>query len=291
MKGDASPLFCAIIGKVRRIDLEILEIIKSTEVGDFMLFDTHVHLNDTKYDEDLEMVLNRAKEAGVTRMLVVGFDQKTNRRAIELAESHTGIYASVGWHPVDAIDLTEQLWEEVLELANHPKVVAIGECGLDYYWDKSPEDIQRVVFERQIELAKQVQKPLIIHMRDSIADTYTVLKENNAQHIGGVMHCYSGSKEMAVEFLKLNFKISLGGPVTFKNGRKPQEVAEIVPLDALLIETDAPYLAPHPYRGKRNEPSYVSLVAEKIAEIKGLSYEELCRITTENGMELFKIGS
>jgi len=254
-----------------------------------MLFDTHVHLNDTKYDEDLEAVLKRAEDAGISRMVVVGFDQRTNRRAIELAEAHSGIYASVGWHPVDAIDLTEELWDEVVQLASHPKVVAIGECGLDYYWDKSPKDIQRTVFQRQIELAKQVGKPLIIHTRDSIADTYTVLKESGSEQVGGVMHCFSGSKEMAKEFLKLNFKIGLGGPVTFKNGRKPQEVAEAVPLESLLIETDAPYLAPHPHRGKRNEPSYVSLVAEKIAEIKGLSYEEVCQITTQNGLELFNI--
>lgn len=254
-----------------------------------MLFDTHVHLNDLKYEADLEEVLKRAEDKGVSKMLVVGFDQRTNRRAIELAESHENIYASVGWHPVDAIDLTDEQWEEVVRLANHPKVAAIGECGLDYYWDKSPKEVQRTVFERQIELAKQVKKPLIIHTRDSISDTYAILKVNNGQEIGGVMHCFSGSKEMALEFLKLNFKIGLGGPVTFKNGRRPQEVAEVVPLDSLLVETDAPYLAPHPHRGKRNEPAYVSLVAEKIAEIKGLSYEEICEATMKNGMELFNI--
>lgn len=255
-----------------------------------MLFDTHVHLNDLKYEEDLEVVLKRAEKQGVSKMLVVGFDRRTNQRAIELAETYEGIYASVGWHPVDAIDLTEELWQEVLDQSRHPKVVAIGECGLDYYWDKSPKEIQREVFERQIELAKTIKKPLIIHMRDSLADTYAVMKENKAEEAGGVMHCFSGSKEMALEFLKLGFKISLGGPVTFKNGRRPQEVAEAVPLDALLIETDAPYLSPHPYRGKRNEPAYVSLVAEKLAEIKGLSYEEICDITMANGEKLFNIG-
>ncbi|MCL1949800.1 MAG: TatD family hydrolase [Turicibacter sp.] len=254
-----------------------------------MLFDTHVHLNDLKYEEDLAEVLKRAEEAGVSKMLVVGFDERTNKRAIELAEAHEGIYASVGWHPVDAIDLTEDLWEKVVRQSEHPKVVAIGECGLDFYWDKSPKDVQREVFERQIELARQVKKPLIIHTRESIQAAYEVLKENHAQEIGGVMHCFSGSKEMAMEFLKLGFMISLGGPVTFKNGRKPQEVAEAVPLDSLLVETDAPYLAPHPFRGKRNEPAYIKLVAEQIAEIKGLTYESLCEATMKNGMELFNI--
>lgn len=257
--------------------------------GDEMLFDTHVHLNDLKYAGDLEEVLERAHEQGVGKMLVVGFDQRTNQRAVQLAEAYGFIYASVGWHPVDAVDLTDELWEEVVRQAGHPKVVAIGECGLDYYWDKSPKDVQKKVFERQIQLAKAVGKPLIVHMRDSISATFDVLKEAQAQEVGGVMHCYSGSPEMALEFIKLNFLISLGGPVTFKNGRRPQEVAAAVPLDKLLIETDAPYLAPHPHRGQRNEPGYVRLVAEKIAEIKGISYEEVCEATTKNGVKLFDI--
>ncbi|HAX73967.1 MAG TPA: hydrolase TatD [Firmicutes bacterium] len=254
-----------------------------------MLFDTHVHLNDKKYDEDLQVVIDRALNGGVSKMLVVGCDDVTNKKAIELAESHDFIYASVGWHPTDAIYLTEDKWQEVVMQANHPKVVAIGECGLDYYWDTSPRDVQKEVFIKQIELAKAVNKPLVIHTRDSISDTYELLKENDGQLVGGVMHCFSGSAEMAKEFIKLNFKISLGGPVTFTNGRRPQEVAAAISLDSLLIETDAPYLTPHPHRGTRNEPMYVSLVAKKIAEIKGLSYEEVGEKTTQNACELFKI--
>jgi TatD DNase family protein len=256
-----------------------------------MLFDTHVHLNDLKYLEDLEAVIQRAQAAGVSKMLVVGFDERTNEKAIEFAEAYDFIFASVGWHPVDAVDLNEDCFARLKVQARHPKVVAIGECGLDFYWDKSPKEVQLPVFLQQIELAREVGKPLIIHMRDSVADTLEILRQHRAAEIGGVMHCYSGSLESAREFVKLNFLISLGGPVTFKNGRRPQEVAKGLPLDSLLIETDAPYLAPDPYRGKRNEPAYVSLVAQKIAELKELSYEEVSLKTTLNALELFNIPS
>lgn len=254
-----------------------------------MLFDTHVHLNDKKYEEDLVDVINRAQHDGVSKMLVVGYDARTNRVAIELAEKYDFIYAAVGWHPVDAIYLTDELFAKLEEQVKHPRVVAIGECGLDYHWDTSPHDVQKEVFIRQIKLAQSIKKPLIIHTRESIADTLEILKEQDAKVVGGVMHCYSGSVETAYEFIKLNFKISLAGPVTFTNGRKPQSVAKDIPLEELLIETDAPYLTPHPHRGKRNEPAYVSLVAKKIAEIKELSYEEVCEQTMKNACELFKI--
>ena len=254
-----------------------------------MLFDTHVHLNDKKYEEDLVDVINRAQHDGVSKMLVVGYDARTNRVAIELAEKYDFIYVAVGWHPVDAIYLTDELFAELEEQVKHPRVVAIGECGLDYHWDTSPHDVQKEVFIRQIKLAQSIKKPLIIHTRESIADTLEILKEQDAKVVGGVMHCYSGSVETAYEFIKLNFKISLAGPVTFTNGRKPQSVAKDIPLEELLIETDAPYLTPHPHRGKRNEPAYVSLVAKKIAEIKELSYEEVCEQTMQNACELFKI--
>lgn len=254
-----------------------------------MLFDTHVHLNDKKYKDDLLEVIERAKNEGVTRMLVVGFDQKTNQRAIELAEEYDFIYAAVGWHPVDSIYLTEELFAQLVEQARHTKVVAIGECGLDYHWDTSPKDLQKEVFIKQIKLAQKVNKPLVIHTRESIADTLEILKANNAKVVGGVMHCYSGSVETAREFIDLNFKISLGGPVTFTNGRRPQAVATEIPLEHLLVETDAPYLTPHPYRGTRNEPFYVSLVAKKIAQLKELPYEVVCEQTTANACALFKI--
>lgn len=254
-----------------------------------MLFDTHVHLNADQFNEDLVSVIERAKEAGVETMLVVGFDRPTITKAIQLAETYDFIYASVGWHPVDAIDMTEEdlIWLE--ELAAHPKVVALGEMGLDYYWDKSPKEVQKEVFRKQIQLAKKVKLPIVIHNREATADIVQILQEEGAEEVGGVMHCYSGSVETALQCINMNFYISLGGPVTFKNAKKPKEVAAAVPLEKLLIETDCPYLAPHPYRGKRNEPGYVKLVAEKIAEIKEIPYEEVAKQTTANAKKLFDI--
>ena len=252
-----------------------------------MLFDTHVHLNAEQFEEDLTEVIVRAKEAGVSNMLVVGFDRPTITRAMELIEDYDFLYAAVGWHPVDAIDMTEVDLEWIESLAAHPKVVAIGEMGLDYHWDKSPKDIQMEVLRKQIRLAKKVKLPIIIHNREATADILTILNEENAAEVGGIMHCFSGSAETAKVCLEMNFYISLGGPVTFKNAKKPKEVAAEVPLDRLLIETDCPYLAPHPFRGKRNEPAYVKLVAEQIAAIKQIPVEEVSRITTENAKKLF----
>jgi len=254
-----------------------------------MLFDTHVHLNDDQYAEDLEDTIARAKNAGVEYMVVVGFDRKTIQRALEIISEHEFIYASVGWHPVDAIDMTEEdlIWLE--EVAAHPKVVALGEMGLDYHWDKSPKEIQKDVFRKQIRLAKKINMPIIIHNRDATQDIIQILQEEHAEEVGGIMHCFSGSAEVAKQCMDLNFYISLGGPVTFKNAKKPKEVAIQVPLARLLIETDCPYLAPHPYRGKRNEPSYVRLVAEQIADLKGISLEEVALITTANAKKVFGI--
>ncbi|GIN88406.1 hydrolase TatD [Heyndrickxia sporothermodurans] len=254
-----------------------------------MLFDTHVHLNDTQYDQDLEGVISNAKEAGISNMVVVGFDRPTINKAMELVEKYDFLYASIGWHPVDAIDMTEQdlLWIE--ELTAHPKVVALGEMGLDYHWDKSPKEIQKEVFRKQIKLAKKVKLPIIIHNREATQDIVDILKEEDAKEVGGIMHCFSGSTEIAKECIDMNFYISLGGPVTFKNAKKPKEVALEIPLSHLLIETDCPYLAPHPYRGKRNEPAFVKLVAQQIAEIKGVSLEEVADQTTKNAKRLFGI--
>ncbi len=254
-----------------------------------LLFDTHVHLNAEQYDEDVKEVIERAQEAGVKNMVVVGFDRPTIEKAIALVEEYDFLYASVGWHPVDAIDMTDEDLVWIEELASHPKVVALGEMGLDYHWDKSPKDVQKEVFRKQIQLARKVKLPIIIHNREATQDIVEVLKEEKAEEVGGIMHCFSGSVETARECVDMNFYISLGGPVTFKNAKKPKEVAEAVPLDKLLIETDCPYLAPHPYRGKRNEPAYVKLVAEQIAELKGVSYEEIAQATTENAFELFRI--
>ncbi len=254
-----------------------------------MLFDTHVHLNADQFSDDLNEVIDRAKMEGVQYMVVVGFDRPTIIKAMELIEEYDFIYASIGWHPVDAIDMRDEDLDWIEELAKHPKVVAIGEMGLDYYWDKSPKEVQQEVFRKQIQLAKKLKLPIVIHNREATADIVTILKEENAAEVGGIMHCFSGSVEVAKECVDMNFYISLGGPVTFKNAKKPKEVAQEIPLNKLLIETDCPYLAPHPYRGKRNEPSYVKLVAEQIAELKGLSFEEVSQVTTENAKILFGI--
>jgi len=254
-----------------------------------MFFDTHAHLNAEQYNEDLQEVIDRALDEGISNIVVVGFDRPTIEKAMELTEKYDFIYASVGWHPVDAIDMTEDDLRWIEELSSHPKVVALGEMGLDYYWDKSPKDIQQEVFRKQIRLAKKVKIPIVIHNRDATADIVEILKEEGAGEVGGIMHCFSGSPEIAKECVDMNFFISLGGPVTFKNAKKPKEVADVIPLEKLLIETDCPYLTPHPFRGKRNEPSYVKLVAEQIAEIKGLSVEEVAQATTENAKKLFGI--
>ena len=254
-----------------------------------MLIDTHVHLNADQYDEDLQEVIDRALEEGIDRMFVVGFDTNTIERTMKLIDQYDFIYGIIGWHPVDAIDCTEERLQWIEELSRHPKIIGIGEMGLDYHWDKSPKDIQKEVFRKQIALAKRVQLPIIIHNREATQDCVDILKEENASEVGGIMHSFSGSNEIADEILKMNFYISLGGPVTFKNAKQPKEVAQHVPLDRLLVETDAPYLSPHPYRGKRNEPARVKLVAEQIAELRGISYEEVCTATTENAERLFKL--
>lgn len=254
-----------------------------------MLFDTHVHLNARQYKEDSEEVIERAFSEGVRHMVVVGFDRETIPLAIEIAEQYETIYAAVGWHPVDAIDCTDEDLQWIEELSAHPKVVAIGEMGLDYHWDKSPVDVQKEVFRKQIHLAKKVKLPIIIHNREATADIIEILQEENAAEVGGIMHCYNDSTDYIQTCLDMNFYISLGGPVTFKNATMPKEVAVQVPLDRLLVETDAPFLTPHPYRGKRNEPAYVKLVAEKIAELRGMSFRELSKVTTNNAFTLFKI--
>ncbi|WP_099353529.1 TatD family hydrolase [Fredinandcohnia onubensis] len=254
-----------------------------------MLIDTHAHLNAIQYQEDLEEVIERAQSEGVEIIVVVGFDRETITRAIELADTYEFIYATVGWHPVDAIDMTDEDLKWIEELCSHPKVVALGEMGLDYYWDKSPKEIQKEVFRKQIALAKKVKLPIVIHNREATADIIEILEEENASEVGGIMHCFTGSVEVAKQCMDMNFYISFGGPVTFKNAKKPKEVAAEIPLDRLLIETDCPYLTPHPFRGKRNEPSYVKYVAEQIAELKGVTFEEIAQKTSDNAKRFFGI--
>ncbi|AIO18033.1 putative deoxyribonuclease YcfH [Candidatus Izimaplasma bacterium HR1] len=252
-----------------------------------MLIDTHCHLNTDRFKDNVEEVINRALNNDVKIMIVVGFDHKTNKKAIELAEKYPFIYATVGFHPTEAKDIKESDFEALIPLLSHKKVVGIGECGLDFYWDKDHIEEQINVFKRQIDLSFEYNLPLIIHMRDASEATYNVLSDY--KKLKGIMHCYSGSAEMSELFIKLGLHISLGGPVTFKNGHKPKEVAKQVPLDYLLVETDSPYLSPHPFRGKTNEPAKVKLIAEEIARLKEMTYKEIAEITTKNAIRLFDL--
>lgn len=254
-----------------------------------MLIDTHVHLNADHYDEDLDEVIERAREAGVSHFVVIGFDNKTIDRTMELIDKYDDVYGVIGWHPVDAIDCTASDLARIEELSSHPKIVGIGETGLDYHWDKSPKDIQKEIFKQQIALAKRVNLPIVIHNRDATGDVVEMLEQEDAKAVGGIMHAFSGSTEIADRVLNMNFMISLGGPVTFKNAKQPKEIAKHVPLDRLLIETDAPFLTPHPYRGKRNEPAYVKLVAEEIAGLRGISFEEVAKATSDNALKVYNI--
>jgi TatD DNase family protein len=255
-----------------------------------MLFDTHAHLNDPRFDEDREQVIERAREEfGVRYILNVGYNRETIESSLALAETHDFIFSAVGWHPHDAKDCTEEDLEWIRTLTRHPKVVALGEMGLDYYWDNSPREVQAEVFRKQIALARETGLPIIIHDRDAHEDVVRILKEEHAEEVGGVMHCFGGDLRIMEECLNLNFMIGLGGPVTFKNAKLSKEIAAHVPLDRLLVETDCPYLAPHPYRGKRNETGYVRLVAEQIAEIRGMAVEELAEVTMRNAIRLFKL--
>jgi len=254
-----------------------------------MLFDTHTHLDAPQFDEDREEVIARCVEGGVTKMVNVGFNRETIPTTMALAEKYDFIYAAVGWHPQDAITMKEGDLEWIASLCQHEKVVAIGEIGLDYYWDTSPKDVQHKVFRQQIGLAREIKMPIVIHNRDAHEDVVRILREEKAHEVGGIMHSYSGSWETAKMCLDMGFHLSFGGPITFKNAKQPKEVLAQVPMDRLLIETDSPYLTPHPYRGKRNESAHVRLVAEAAAQIKGVDIEEIARITTRNALDLFGI--
>lgn len=255
-----------------------------------MLFDTHTHINVDAFDEDVDGVIQNAKDNGIERMAVVGFDEKTIERAIELKNKYPEIYLILGWHPTEAGTYTDKVEEKLLNTyLKEDKVVAVGEMGLDYHWMEDPKEVQMDVFRREIRLAKEVGLPVSIHNRDAVEDCYKVLKEEHIEDIGGIMHSFNVDTYWMEKFLDLGMEISLSGVVTFKNAPEVREIAEAVPMDRLLVETDAPFLAPHPNRGKRNEPAYVRYVAEKIAEVRGISYEEVAQKTTENANRLFRI--
>lgn len=253
-----------------------------------MAIDTHSHIFDEAFNLDREEVINRIVLNKIQKVLLVGFSKETNQLALDISKEYDFIYPTVGYHPSEANEINEDDLVKLEELIKGNRVFAIGECGLDYYWVKDNKEAQKWLFKAQIELSIKYDLPLVIHCRDAINDVYETLKE-----YGGkpkfVMHCYSGSKEMALEFIKLGGYISLGGPVTFKNSKEPKEVAKVVPLDRLMIETDCPYLAPHPYRGKRNEPSYVRLVLSEIAKLREIDEDLLEKILDNNSITFFNL--
>jgi len=254
-----------------------------------MLFDSHAHLNSEKYAEDREELFKRIEASKVSYVMDVGFDLESSMMAVSHAAAHEWCYAAVGCHPHDAKTMDEDSMILFKGLAKKSKVMAIGEIGLDYYYDHSERDVQRHWFRRQIQLALSLGKPIIIHDRDAHGDVMQILKEERAFETKVLMHCFSGSKELAEQYVKLGATLSIAGPVTYKNAHKTVEVVRAIPLEHLLIETDAPYLTPEPFRGKRNEPAYVEYTARRIAEIKGITFEEAAEATLRNAKEFFGI--
>lgn len=254
-----------------------------------MIFETHAHYDDDRFNEDRDELLRRLPKEGVGVVINSGASVESTRDTIRLADVYDHVYAAVGVHPSEIAELDEAFLAWMKEQAKGEKTVAIGEIGLDYYWDKEPEvqEKQRYWFGRQIELARETNLPIIVHSRDAAADTLQVMKEHHAEELTGVIHCFSYSKEMAMEFIKMGYYIGVGGVVTFKNAKKLVEVVETIPLERILLETDCPYMAPDPYRGKRNNSLYLTYVRDKIAEIKGVSPEEVERVTEANARTLF----
>ncbi len=253
-----------------------------------MLFDTHAHYDDESFDADRDAVLTALPEQGVGLILNPGCNVESSRKAVRYAAAYPHVYAAVGIHPENCGGCTAGDLDAIRALAQLPKTVAIGEIGLDYYWaENPPRDFQQQVLRQQLALARELALPVIIHDREAHADTLAIVREFPG--VTGVFHCFSGSPEMARELLKMGWYLGFDGPVTYKNARRAPEVAAVTPLDRMLIETDSPYMTPVPYRGRRNDSGYVHLVAEKLAEWKGVTPEEMARVTTENGKRLFRI--
>ncbi len=249
------------------------------------LFDSHLHLDDGAFAPDLEAVLSRARSAGVRGFVTVGTSLESSRRAVAFTERYPDVYAAVAIHPHDATDATPEAMELLAAVARHPRVVAIGETGLDYYRNFAPREVQHEAFRAHLALAQALNLPVIVHNRDAHADVLGILAEAATSHV--VMHCFTGTLEMAKTCLDRGYFLGLGGPVTYRNARRALEVARFVPPDRLLLETDAPYLPPEPHRGKRNEPSYLSLIAWAIADVRGVAAGTVAELATSNTRQVF----
>lgn len=255
------------------------------------LFDNHVHLNSHPLNKSVDEIVNESIKRNVSKMICIGFDVQSSIKAVEIAKKYPGVvYAAVGIHPTECFEtLTDKDLQIIEDLLDEECVVALGEIGLDYHWDTVSKEQQKIIFIKQIEIAKRKNKTIIIHSRDSTNDTYEILRDNDIKEIGGVMHCYAGSYEMAHKFIDLNMSLSIAGVVTFKNAKKTHEVVEKIGLEHLLIETDCPYLTPEPNRGKTNYPYYVSEVASKMAQLKNLTYQEVVKQTYLNTLKRYNI--
>lgn len=254
-----------------------------------MYIDTHVHLNNPDLLVKVEEVISLAFEEGVQKFIVPGYDFETSKIALELAHKYPFVYAAIGYHPTEIKGYGEKEYKWLEENVGDPKVVAIGEVGFDFHWDSTTKEEQEEAFIRQIEIAKKANKPLVIHSRDAIQLTYDTLKKHNASMVGGVMHCYSGSLEMAPLFIKENFYLGVDGPVTFSNAKEIVKVVKEIPIEWLVTETDSPYLTPHPYRGKENQPKYIPLIVNKISEIRGMEITEVAKVLFDNAQKLFRL--
>ena len=256
-----------------------------------MLIDTHAHVQDRKFRGDLKDVLDRASEEGLEKIICIGVDYESSCQAVDLAWKYPQIHAVVGVHPHNAKTVNEKVLSKLYELAKDVEVVAIGEIGLDYYRDLSPREQQKKAFIEQINLAKELNKPIVIHDRDAHQDVFDIIKKEKAGKNQGVMHCYSGHLPLAIELMKQGFYISFAGPLTYKNARKTHEVATKIPLDRILIETDCPYLTPEPLRGKRNEPAYVKYIAQRLAKLRRKNLDEIAYITSLNAKKVFNLSN
>lgn len=254
-----------------------------------MIFESHAHYDDVAFDEDREELLSSLQENEIEYVINVGASLKSTASTVELTKRYPFIYGAAGVHPSETAELNEENFKWLVAQCKQPKMVAVGEIGLDYYWEEPEHEVQKIWFEKQLELARELGKPVIIHSRDAAKDTYDILCAHRANEIGGVIHCYSYSAEMALDYVRMGFYIGIGGVVTFKNGKKMKEVVEAVPIERILLETDSPYLAPEPNRGKRNSSLNIPYIAQKIAEIKGMSYEEVVEVTNKNARTLFHI--